>query len=62
MSDRSDRTLKAFLSLLDHEKTEVLKKIEEYQRGSQSEKREISERFTKVQTGPLQGGCPYCGR
>lgn len=62
MSERSDRTMRAFLSLLDHEKTEVARKIEEYQRGSQAEKREINERFTKVQTGPLQGGCPYCGR
>jgi len=67
VNEKMLRVLRGFSKLSYEERTEVLKKITEYQNNIDTEKRaSILENFSAkagVDLGPTsQGGCPCCGR
>jgi hypothetical protein len=65
MNEKTKRVFRGWLELSSTEREEFQKAIDEYNRASETRKRELREsydRVIKMQTGPLSQGCPCCGR
>lgn len=65
MNDKTRRVFHGWLELSAAERDEFEKAIREYNAAyptKQRELRESADRVIKMQTGPLTGGCPCCGR
>lgn len=67
MTDKTVRTVHAWLQLSPSEKVAFANAVNAFEQASNQ--RQLNESYesefrniTKVQTGPLSGGCPYCGR
>jgi hypothetical protein len=66
MNDKTRRVFNGWLALTVAERDEFDKALKEYNAASSTKQRELREsshdRVIKMQTGPLSGGCPCCGR
>ncbi len=68
MKEKTTRTLRAWLALSADERDEFDAAVKEYLNATTIGKQQINERHEreyrslKVVSGPLTGGCPYCGR
>lgn len=73
MSDSAKRVMVVWVSLTSLERAEAVRLINEYQNADGKKREEIalesineSRSLVKLSTtmnfGPLDGGCPYCGR
>jgi hypothetical protein len=64
VTDKVQRTFNAWVHLSDMEKTEFDAEVRKYNSSNdQKGLRNLSEGYiVRVQTGPLGGTCPYCGR
>lgn len=69
MTEKATRAFHAWLRLSITEQAEFDKAVSDYKAATGSKKTELNEAnekqyrdIVKVQTGPLSGGCPYCGR
>lgn len=67
MTNKTIRTVHAWLQLSDAEKSDFADAVNAFSKTTN--KNQLNESYeqefrsiTKVQTGPLSGGCPYCGR
>jgi hypothetical protein len=66
MTDKANRVFNAWVHLTADEQREVDDEIRKYKLANstdQRHRRDLSERvIQKMETGPLSGVCPYCGR
>ena len=66
MNEKTRKVFNGWLGLSNSERREFLEAIRDYDSANDSRKTEIRESIrnsvTKMQTGPLGGGCPCCGR
>jgi hypothetical protein len=65
MTDKSRRTLNAFLKMTAQEQTDFFAELKKVREAPATEQRVLLEdlaKGTRVSLGPLSGGCPYCGR
>jgi hypothetical protein len=64
MNDKTKLVFNGWLALSDDEREEFKKAKKEYKEGSATRQQQLREsvRVLKMQTGPLSGGCPCCGR
>ena len=66
MNEKVTRVFNGWLALSDSERAELQKAIGEYLENDNLGKRILVEKVealvTKMQTGPLGGSCPCCGR
>ena len=64
MSKEADKVFVGFLRLNSSDKSDVVQKINDYNKKDDKGKQELKEHLEKGMTlGPLsQGGCPCCGK
>jgi hypothetical protein len=64
MNDKTKLVFNGWLALFDDEREEFKRAKKEYKEGSSTKQQQLKEaaRVLKMQTGPLSGGCPCCGR
>ncbi|NKF95637.1 hypothetical protein GO290_02735 [Ralstonia solanacearum] len=72
MSDKAKRVLAVWVSLTDAERAAAVGLINEFQNADKARRDQIAlehlnesrtvQKATTMNFGPLQGGCPYCGR
>jgi uncharacterized protein Yka (UPF0111/DUF47 family) len=66
MNEKTQRVFNGWVQLSSAERRDFQDAIRDYESASDSRKTEIRESMrksaTKMQTGPLGGGCPCCGR
>lgn len=65
MTERTQRTLNAFLKLSAAEQSEFFTELKRVREAPATERDVLLERIekgTRVSLGPIAGGCPYCGR
>jgi hypothetical protein len=66
MNDKTRRVFAGWLKLTEGERRDLENAVREYNTATLSEQRRLMEStrdsVTKMETGPLPGGCPCCGR
>jgi uncharacterized protein Yka (UPF0111/DUF47 family) len=66
MNDKTKKTFRGWIALSYSERQDFQKAVNEYETASDRRKTEISESIrssvTKMDTGPVSGGCPCCGK
>lgn len=68
MNEKTRKVVKGFMELNDEERKEFISKINEYMRGTTTEKETIRKSVVveshaaSINLGPASNACPCCGR